>query len=62
MRLAKRETIEPSHLAKPEPREYDGERVRALRAQLGYEFGALIECETRQRHQPAIAILEWLSE
>jgi len=40
----------------------DHERVRAFRAQLGYAFGALIECETRQGHEFGIAISEWLNE
>jgi hypothetical protein len=45
-----------------DPRRCDYERVRALRTQLGYSFGALIECETRQGHEPGIAISEWLDE
>ncbi len=42
-----------------EPRDCDRARVRALRALLGYSFGALIECETRQDHEPAINMCEW---
>jgi hypothetical protein len=44
-----------------EPRDCDRARVSALRAQLGYAFGALIECETRPGFEPAINITEWLS-
>lgn len=54
--------LELKKTTNPEPRDCDRERVRALREQLGYEFGALIECETRRGHQPGIATLEWLSE
>jgi hypothetical protein len=36
--------------------------VRAFRSQLGYRYGALIECETRQGHEPGITISEWLDE
>lgn len=45
-----------------EPRHCDRERVRALREQLGYSFGALIECETRQGHEPAINMCDWFGE
>jgi hypothetical protein len=54
--------LELKKTTNPEPRDCDRERVRALREQLGYEFGALIECETRQGHQPGIATQEWLSD
>jgi hypothetical protein len=40
----------------------DRARVRAFRAQLGYSFGALIECETRQGEEPAVAITEWFGD
>jgi hypothetical protein len=32
----------------------DRERIRTLRAQLGYSFGALLECETRRGNEPLI--------
>lgn len=35
-------------------------RLRAFLDQYGYHYGALILCETRDGHDPAIAILEWL--
>jgi hypothetical protein len=38
----------------------DGLRVQAFRAQLGYSFGALIECETREGREPGIAVSTWL--
>jgi hypothetical protein len=46
--------LEVKKTTNAEPRDYDRERVRALRTQLRYEFGAQIECETRRGHQPAI--------
>jgi hypothetical protein len=42
-----------------DPRDCDRARVCALREQMGYSFGALIECETRQDQAPAISISEW---
>jgi hypothetical protein len=38
----------------------DRERIRALRHELGYIHGALIECEARPGHEPLIRILEWI--
>lgn len=35
-------------------------RIHAFREQLGYTFGALLECETRNNSEPAIRIREWL--
>lgn len=40
----------------------DRERVRAFRAELGYLYGALIECETREGHDPRIRVSEWLHD
>ena len=37
----------------------DHERILAFRAQLGYSFGALIECETRIGCAPGVVITEW---
>lgn len=54
--------LELKKTTNPEPRDCDRERVRALREQLGYEFGALIECETRRDRQPGIATVEFLGE
>jgi hypothetical protein len=38
----------------------DRRRIHAFREELGYQFGALVECETRPRHQPGLAVVEWL--
>ena len=40
-------------------RECDFQRVQAFQAQLGYSFGVLIECETREGREPGIAISAW---
>jgi len=45
-----------------DPRQCDRERVHAFRAQLRYRYGALIECETRQGHEPGITVAEWFDE
>jgi len=37
----------------------DRERIRAFRERLGYSYGALLQCETRPRHEPHIRVLEW---
>jgi hypothetical protein len=37
----------------------DHERILAFRAQLGYSFGALIECETRTGYASGITVTEW---
>jgi hypothetical protein len=42
-----------------ESRACDHERILAFRAQLGYIFGALIECETRYGRPPGAFITEW---
>lgn len=54
--------IEVKKTTNRDPHQCDRERVRAFRAQLGYRYGALIECETRQGHEPGIMISEWLHE
>lgn len=40
----------------------DRERVSAFREHLGYEFGALIECETRANHDVGVTIAEWYGD
>jgi hypothetical protein len=42
-----------------EPRNCDHQRILAFREQLGYSFGALIECETRKGRERAAWISEW---
>jgi hypothetical protein len=52
--------IELKKISDPRGPECDRLRVRALRAQLGYENGALLVCETRRGREPSIAVSEWL--
>ena len=40
--------------------ECDRLRLRAFREQYGYQFGALILCETRRGYQPKMTISAWL--
>jgi hypothetical protein len=35
-------------------------RVAAFRAQLGYSFGALVECETQNGAEPGVRLAEWI--
>ena len=45
----------------PAPRDCDRVRVYAFRAQLGYTFGALIECETRTGRDHTATIARWIA-
>lgn len=40
--------------------ECDRERIRALKERFRYEYGALLECETRAGQVSRICVLEWL--
>lgn len=51
--------LELKKTTNPDTGQCDCIRLRAFREQLGYEFGALIVCETRQNREPGIAIVEW---
>ncbi len=39
----------------------DRKRIQALKTQLNYSFGVLIECETRPGYEPRILVREWLT-
>jgi len=54
--------LEVKKTSNPAPRDCDRARIHAFRAQYGYEFAALIECETRPDREPAAGVLEWLGE
>jgi len=41
--------------------ECDRLRLHAFRSQLQYQYGALIQCETRPRHEPSMTVIEWLA-
>jgi len=45
-----------------DPRGFDCDRARlvALKARFHYNYGALIECETRRNRQHRIAVSEWV--
>lgn len=46
------------------PKGFDCDRLRiyAFREQLGYDYGALVECETQPGHEPGIRVIEWLHD
>jgi hypothetical protein len=52
--------IEVKKTSNPLGFDCDRIRIRAFREQLGYYFGALIECETRPGREPHISLKEWL--
>jgi len=52
--------LELKKTSNPEGWDCDRERVLAFRKHLGYEFGALIECETREGYAAGIAIAGWV--
>lgn len=54
--------LELKKTTNPSPRNCDQQRVRSFRAQLRYEFGALIECETRPGRAAGVSIAEWLGD
>jgi hypothetical protein len=54
--------LELKKTSNPAPRDCDRIRVHAFRAQLEYEFGTLIECETRDEHVPAVRISKWIDD
>jgi hypothetical protein len=54
--------LELKKTTNPEGSDCDRMRVHAFRAQLGYRYGALILCETRNRQKPAMTIVEWIDD
>ena len=40
----------------------DRKRIFAFRDQLGYRYGALVECETRVGWEPAIRVFKWVHD
>jgi hypothetical protein len=53
--------IEMKKTSNPAGMSCDLLRLRAFRAQLGYSFGALVECETEFPNEPGIRIAEWIA-
>jgi hypothetical protein len=54
--------LEVKKTSNREPRHCDSRRIHALCEQFGYEFAALIECETRPHRVPAVRVMEWLPD
>ena len=54
--------LELKKTSNPALRDCDRIRVHAFRAQLEYEFGVLIECETRDGWAPAVRISDWIAD
>ena len=54
--------LELKKTSNPAGADCDRERVLAFREHLDYEFGALVECETRHGHSPGIRVSEWFGE
>jgi hypothetical protein len=54
--------LEVKKTTNPAPRGCDRARIHAFRAQYGYEFAALIECETRAGREAPARITEWLGD
>jgi hypothetical protein len=54
--------LEVKKTSNPIPRNCDHARIHAFRRRYGYEFAALIECETRPGREPAAGVAEWLGE
>jgi len=52
--------LEVKKTSNPVPHDCDRARIHTFRAQYGYEFAALIECETRAGCKPAVGVEEWL--
>lgn len=52
--------LELKKASNPEPRACDRARIHGFRDHLAYEFGVLIECETRAGREPAAVVAEWL--
>lgn len=54
--------IELKKTSNPEGQNCDSLRLRAFREELDYEFGALVECETRFLFDKDIRVVEWLHD
>jgi hypothetical protein len=54
--------LEVKKTSNPVPRDCDRARIHAFRDRYGYQFAALLECETRHSRGPAARVAEWLGE
>ena len=53
--------IEMKKTSNPAGMDCDRLRLHAFRGQLGYSFGALLECDTGSHNEPAIRVSDWLA-
>ena len=53
--------IEMKKTSNPAGMDGDHLRLAAFREQLGYSFGALVECDTEFHHEPAIGVSAWFA-
>lgn len=51
--------IEFKKTTNPEGVGCDRKRLSAFKSQLGYQFGALVQCETRKGRPATIEVIEW---
>jgi hypothetical protein len=51
--------LELKKTTNPDKGDCDKLRLQAFREQIGYRYGALIVCETRNNREPAVTIAEW---
>ena len=54
--------LELKKTSNPEGWDCDRERVQNFRKRLDYEFGALIECETRKGEAATVSVAEWVGD
>jgi hypothetical protein len=52
--------VEIKKTTNPDKGDCDRLRLRAFRDQLGYSFGALIVCETREGRDPGFIVADWV--
>jgi len=52
--------LEVKKTSNPAPRHCDSARIHAFCAQFGYEFGGLIECETRRGRDAGVRVAEFI--
>jgi hypothetical protein len=54
--------LEFKKTSNPDAFDCDRQRIRAFKSQIGYRYGALVECETRAGREPAIRVSEWIHD
>jgi hypothetical protein len=51
--------LEFKKTSNPQGFDCDRRRICAFREQLRYDYGALVECETRSGYEPGIQVIQW---